>query len=577
MPDISFWLLPFSRTLRIALLRVLQKRPHFGPHLLIQAQRLMVMVLGIPETLSLLSWNEGLVIENLSMQDSASFVINQKLIMTHEAKQHTINICMRTTIEEAPHSSPGSEPTVTSEEETPLWKSKSLLLYVTTSITQFIDSYYHDLAANVDVSFPCPHCLLHFLRIGQISTSGPPPSKPIFSLPPNITCFPQGAVLDAAKCGKKYLRCPPDSQTEQVDVKLSEVAPDILLDHLPVIDPNVIVFHSQTLGKGGFGQVLRATWKGIPVAVKQLLGELTYQSISQFIFETTLLNAVSSHPNIVKFYGVCQPPQLLLVMELVVPIVPPSIMKILGDTKIKKPDLSDLIWVCLEKAENTTRLLDQVIPMTMRVNILKDVARGLEHLHSQTPPIVHGDFRTGNIFISSLDETGPGPWAKIADFGLSQVLYSGASQSQINTLGKASMLEIYAPEVLNGEKYDTKADVWSFGKSHFFPSSSCNSYNQKNKTKLCFAAMVVYKLLDPISSPFSHLEADPTYFRVHRKAIMIPTHISLDLALGKILPQLPRSPPAPELPSWAKTILESCWVRDPRARPTMTQILSIDW
>ncbi|KAH3763354.1 hypothetical protein Pelo_4790 [Pelomyxa schiedti] len=51
-----------------------------------------------------------------------------------------------------------------------------------------------------------------------------------------------------------------------------------------------------------------------------------------------------------------------------------------------------------------------------------------------------------------------------------------------------------------------------------------------------------------------------------------------DLALGKTLPQLPKSsPPARELPSWAKSILENCWVRDPRARPTVTQILSMDW
>ncbi|KAH3763356.1 leucinerich repeat kinase [Pelomyxa schiedti] len=567
----SFWTSPATPSTKVVMSgRVLKFK--FLPVGLFP--RLMVMVLGLPETSPLLAWNEGLVIENLSIQDSASSsVIKQKLIMTHEAKQHTINICMQTTIDGAPHSSPGSEPTITSKEETPLWKRKSLIIYVTTLITQFIDSYYRDLAANVDVSFPCPHCLLQLLNLDQtqeqsipsshhphhkadsVSTAATSASKLVFSVPPNITCFPQDTVLDAAKCGTKYLRCPPDSQTEQVDVELSEVAPDILLDHLPVIDPSEIELQSQALvSQGCFGQVMRATWRDMPVVVKQPLGEVTSQSIAQFIGEATLLNAVPSHPNIVKFFGVCQPPHLLLVMELVVPIVPPSIMKILGDTKIKKPDLGDLIWVCLEKVDNTTRLLDQVIPMPMRVNILKDVARGLEHLHSQTPPIVHGDLHIGNIFISSLDETGPGPWAKIADFGLSQVLYSGASQSQINTLANTSMFEIYAPEVFNTEKYDTKADVWSF-------------------------AMMVFKLLDPISSPFSHLEADSTYFRVNqnRQAAMIPTRIARDLALGKILPQLPKSPPARELPSWAMTILENCWVRDPRARPTVTQILSMDW
>ncbi|KAH3763351.1 leucinerich repeat kinase [Pelomyxa schiedti] len=518
--------------------------------------RLMVMVLGIPETAPLFSWNEGLIVENLSFQDStSSSITKQKLIMTHEAKQHTINICMRTTIEEAPDPSLGSEPTVTSKEETALWKRKSLIIYVTTLITQFIESYYIGLAANADVSFPCPHCLLRFLHQSATPTSLEPAVQlPVFSVPPNITCFPQRVVLDAARYGMKCLRCPPDNQTEQVDVKLTEVAPDILLEHLPVIDPTEIEFQSQTpVGKGGFGQVMRATRKGLPVAVKQPLGELTYQSIARFIFEMSVLNVVSSHPNVVKFYGACLHPHLWLVTELVVPIVPPLI-KILEDTKIKKPELSDLIRVCLEKGENTTQLLDRIIPMTMKVKILKDVARGLEHLHSQTPPIVHGDLHTGNIFISSLDETGPGPWAKIADFGLSQVLYSDASQSQRGTAGDAPVLEIYAPEVLNGEKYDTKADVWSF-------------------------ATVVFKLMDPISSPFSHLEAYSAYFRVHRnrQATMRPSDIVRDLALGKILPQLPKSPPAPELPSWAKTIVVNCWASDPNARPTMSQILSMNW
>ncbi|KAH3723061.1 leucinerich repeat kinase [Pelomyxa schiedti] len=390
----------------------------------------------------------------LSFQDSTSFIINQKLIMTHEAKQHTINICMRTTIEEASHSSLRSEPTIMSKEE-PLWKRKSLIIYVVILINRFIESYYVGLAKRIAVSFPCPHCLLHFLHQSDAVSAPTAEPKPIFSLPPNITCFPQGAVLDAAKCRMKYLHCPPDSQTEQVDVELSEVAPDILLDHLPVIDPDEIEFPSQALvGRGCFGQVMRATWKGLPVVVKQPLGEVTSQSISQFIFETTLLNEASSHPNVVKFYGACLYPHLWLVMELVVPIIPLGILRTLGDTKIKKPDLGDFIQMCLEKGE-------QVIPMPMRKKILKDIAHGLEYLHTQKPPIVHGDLHTGNIFISSLDGTGPGPWAKIADFGLSQVLYSGESKSARCTLeGKVFT---YAPEVLNMEKYDTKADVWSFG------------------------------------------------------------------------------------------------------------------
>lgn len=41
------------------------------------------------------------------------------------------------------------------------------------------------------------------------------------------------------------------------------------------------------------------------------------------------------------------------------------------------------------------------------------------HLHKQTPPICHSDFRAPNIFIFSFDPEAP-VVAKVADFGLSQ-------------------------------------------------------------------------------------------------------------------------------------------------------------
>ncbi|KAH3731670.1 leucinerich repeat kinase [Pelomyxa schiedti] len=507
----SFWIAGGTGTKVVMSGRVL--RFHFLP--IGFFPRLMVMVLGIPETVSLLAWNEGLIIENLSIQDSASSsVIKQKLLMTHEVMQHStdkdknhaINICMQTTIEEPANSPQGSAPNITTKEETPLWKRKSLILHVMTLIKQFMD---------------------------------------VVCLPPSTTCFPEKTVLETAKSGTKYLLCQAD-KTESVEVELTEIAPDILLEHLPVIAPAELEISSQQpLGRGGFGQVLRATYQGKPVAVKQPLEEVvTPQAIAAFIFETTLLNAVSAHPNIVKFYGACLSPNLYLVMELICPIIPPSVIKLLGDTKIEKPNLNDLVLVCLEKGENTTRFLDQVLPMSMRKKILKDVAQGLEFLHTRKPPIVHGDLHTGNIFICSLDESSPGPWAKIADFGLSQVLYSGAAQTR-----RCALLEVYSPEDFNHEKSDTKADVWSF-------------------------AMAVFRLMDPINSPFSHL--DFTYFRFFNgQAQMIDMRVAGELALGKILPQLPKSPPAPKLPSWAMTIVVNCWVRDPNARPTMTQLLRI--
>lgn len=40
------------------------------------------------------------------------------------------------------------------------------------------------------------------------------------------------------------------------------------------------------------------------------------------------------------------------------------------------------------------------LPWSTRLNIALDIASGLEYLQSITPPIVHRDFRSPNIFVS---------------------------------------------------------------------------------------------------------------------------------------------------------------------------------
>ncbi|KAH3766749.1 leucinerich repeat kinase [Pelomyxa schiedti] len=555
--------------------------------------RLMVMVLGISGIVPVLLWKDGLLIENTSVKelDTAS-LIRQKLMMTHqpEANAFSINICMQTTIsnladDDSATSRPATSTTSSSREETPIWKKKSLIIQIMTLMNQFLKSFYNNLISEMTEVFPCPHCLMEFSKLTQstatttsikASSSGhhkhhhhrsatPPPEEvapvtlpPLTSaLPLNVHYFTQDEIWGATKAGNKNLPCGINKTTASSSatgalVDLNEIAPDITLEHLPVIDVEEIHFHSQQpVGKGGFGQVMRGEWRGEAVAVKQP-NEITRTSISEFIFETTLLNAVSSHDNVVKFHGAVLHPHLWLVMEFVLPIVPPSIGKILGpDVTIKKPDLGDLVQICLDKGDGTTRIMDQVLPMSMRQKILKDVARGLEYLHTHTPPIVHGDLHSGNIFISSLIEEA-GPWAKIADFGLSQVLYSGVIKS-----GSAlNNIEVYAPEALAGGKYDTKADIWSF-------------------------AMAIHHLVYPLVSPYAELETNPDFARIKSgKAELKKPIICQALMKGSVLPTLGNHPgPTPEqpaIPAWATKMMKACWVTDPASRPTIVDLLAVD-
>ncbi|KAH1248770.1 Serine/threonine-protein kinase STY13 [Glycine max] len=85
------------------------------------------------------------------------------------------------------------------------------------------------------------------------------------------------------------------------------------------------------------------------------------------------------------------------------------------------------------------------------IQLALDLARGLSYLHSQK--IVHRDVKTENML---LDKTRT---VKIADFGVARVEASNPN----DMTGETGTLGYMAPEVLNGNPYNRKCDVYSFG------------------------------------------------------------------------------------------------------------------
>jgi serine/threonine protein kinase len=80
----------------------------------------------------------------------------------------------------------------------------------------------------------------------------------------------------------------------------------------------------------------------------------------------------------------------------------------------------------------------------------------VNYLHKQNPPIIHRDLKPENILITDGIN---GRFVKIADFGLSTI-HEFSDQSHTYLLGT---LNYIAPEVLGGQRYDTKADIFSLG------------------------------------------------------------------------------------------------------------------
>jgi serine/threonine protein kinase len=86
-----------------------------------------------------------------------------------------------------------------------------------------------------------------------------------------------------------------------------------------------------------------------------------------------------------------------------------------------------------------------------RIKLLRGTALGLNYLHSLHPVIVHRDVKPSNLLV---DEN----WnVKVADFGFARIKEENSTMTRCGTPCWT------APEIIRGEKYDERADVYSFG------------------------------------------------------------------------------------------------------------------
>jgi hypothetical protein len=90
--------------------------------------------------------------------------------------------------------------------------------------------------------------------------------------------------------------------------------------------------------------------------------------------------------------------------------------------------------------------------------IFVHILEGVNCLHQRSPQIIHRDLKPDNILVKIENNE---VFVKIADFGLI-AFHEFAERTQTHTQDKGH-IRYAAPEVLNGNRYDTKADVYSLG------------------------------------------------------------------------------------------------------------------
>ncbi|XP_070705133.1 mitogen-activated protein kinase kinase kinase 7 isoform X3 [Pempheris klunzingeri] len=177
----------------------------------------------------------------------------------------------------------------------------------------------------------------------------------------------------------------------------------------------------EVVGRGAFGVVCKAKWKGKDVAIKTIESESERKA---FIVELRQLSRVN-HPNIVKLYGSCHSP-VCLVMEYA---EGGSLYNVLhGAEPLPYYTASHAMSWCFQ------------------------CSQGVAYLHGMKPKaLIHRDLKPPNLLLVA-----GGTVLKICDFGTACDIQTHMT----NNKGSAAWM---APEVFEGNNYSEKCDVFSWG------------------------------------------------------------------------------------------------------------------
>ncbi|CAG2105864.1 unnamed protein product [Medioppia subpectinata] len=223
----------------------------------------------------------------------------------------------------------------------------------------------------------------------------------------------------------------------------------------------------EEIGRGSFKTVYKGldSRDGVAVAWCELQERLNRNERQRFREEVEMLKGLQ-YSNIVRFYdywevNTAKRKYLVLITELMTSGTLKTYLK-----RFKKINSKVLKSWC------------------------RQILKGLNFLHSRTPPIIHRDLKCDNIFI-----TGTTGSVKIGDLGLATLKNRSFAKSVIGTP------EFMAPEMYD-EHYDEMVDVYAFGMCLLEMATGEYPYSE------CVGPAQIYKKVSSGTPPLSITKVD---------------------------------------------------------------------
>uniref|UniRef100_A0A673JI83 dual-specificity kinase n=1 Tax=Sinocyclocheilus rhinocerous TaxID=307959 RepID=A0A673JI83_9TELE len=139
--------------------------------------------------------------------------------------------------------------------------------------------------------------------------------------------------------------------------------------------------------------------------------------------------------------------------------------------RLRHPNILRFVGVCVHEGHlhalteyinggNLEQLLnsDVFLSWSERINLSLDIARGLEYLHSKG--IFHRDLTSKNCLVRWENRQCS---AVVGDFGLAEKIPDHSEEAEKPSLAVVGSPYWMAPEVLRGERYNEKVDVFAYG------------------------------------------------------------------------------------------------------------------